>query len=581
MAETANRPRLAALLMADLAGFSALAERDEAQAVALVQALHRDVIAPAAAQHNGRVVKTMGDGFLLEFSSAMEAAEAALNIRTAAGGLSAKAPARLPLRIGLHAGEVVASDGDLFGNCVNIAARIEALAEPGTICLSEDFARQLRGGLAGRLQPLGPHRLRNISEPVQLFRLGEAPGPAPAAEDLDLSVAVLPFTCAPGGTEGTEYLADGITEDIISGLSRFRELKVIAPGSCFFYKNKRIPAAEAAAALGVRYLAEGSLRQAGNRLRLTVGLTEGQSGRSLWSERYERDMPDLFVLQDEIVLTLVQTLAGRLLVCGQERAAARAASGRALTAHGLVLQARNLIVESRDALAGWRRLYEQAITADPGCAAAYAGLGYTYSFEWTSGWSDDPEILEKALDLLRRAARLDDMDHEAQRRLGVLHLFQGEHALAKSHLDRALQLNPNDAHAMAYLGLYHVYLGDPETALEELDRATRHNPFHPTFYYWFTGLAHYCARDYQAAIDALSRAAELFPEFVAPHRHMAACYARLGRPDAAAEQRRIVLQLQPDFTIRKIAPTLPYRNPSEKEHYLGGLRLAGFPEDAE
>jgi TolB-like protein len=575
--------RLAAILAADVVGYTAMMGSDERGTLRRLTELRQEILEPLINEHHGRIVKLMGDGMLVEFASVVETVACALAWQEQVARHESRGNAnnRLRFRIGINLGDVIVQGSDIHGDGVNIAARLEGLADPEGVCLSDDAYRQVKGKTGAVFEDMGEQNLKNLAEPIRVYRLAtDQSAVATAKETLSPaekpSIAILPFINMSGDPE-QEYFADGITEDIITDLSRFRELLVIGSKSSFRYKGKADEAPSIARSLGVQYLVEGSLRRAGGRLRVSVQLIEAESNVHLWAERYDRKTEDLFLLQDEIVESVVQTLVGRLRSASESRASRKAS--HSLAAYDHVLQARAIVSDSREKVRRCLALYEAAIKLDPKCGQAYAGLAATYSLEWTSGWSDSRrDSLDRAMDCARTAASLDNLDSEAQRRLGALYLFRGEGRLAETHLNRALVLNPNDADAMAYQGLYQIYQGRPLDALTELESATRRNPFHPTFYFWFVGLAYYCARRYEEAIAPLHKAIAAFPNFVTPHRHLAACYAQLGQGDAARNERAIILELEPEFSIMKIAKTFAYSNPSDLEHYCAGLRKAGLPE---
>jgi Flp pilus assembly protein TadD len=297
----------------------------------------------------------------------------------------------------------------------------------------------------------------------------------------------------------------------------------------------------------------------------------------LWGERYDRELRDVFAVQDEIVETIVRTIVARVERHSLERADRKVVPD--LKAYDYVLQARALMCDSADNNRRCRELYESALRVDPHSAAACCGISMTHGLDHTSGWSDSPEeSLEQAISYALKAVALDDDSSEAHIRLGSQRLFNREYDLAEFHLDKALNLNPNDAGAWAYKGLYFIYTGKPEDALSALEQATRRNPFHSAWYLWFIGLAYYCSRRYQEAIQPLRRSIDHNPKFIAPRRHLAACYARLGNSEDAVEQTEKILELEPDFSIRRLSGTLCYQNSSDLEHYLGGLRAAGLPD---
>ncbi|MGR3758956.1 adenylate/guanylate cyclase domain-containing protein [Roseobacteraceae bacterium NS-SX3] len=581
--------------MVDVVGYSKLVREDEGGTISRLRALHREVIAPCVSRHGGRIVKSMGDGLMIEFPSAVEALQAAIDIQSPAledgsapveDGNPTVPNGGLQLRIGANLGDVVAAEDDLFGDDVNIAARIEQIAGPGEICLSENLFRQVRGKVTAGFEDLGEYALKNINEPVRLYRVSAAAAPqdAPAAAVAELPpyqpprIAVLPLEADPGDAD-CEALADAVTGELISGLSRFRDFLVVARQSCFQFKGTGAPVSKVVQALDAGFIVEGSLHCNGGQLKLTVNLVEGGSEASLWTETYDAGEDSSSGLHGNLLPGIVQTLAGRLQSFMARQALLKGQGNGPLSAEEMVLQGKAIICDSREKLMQCRELYQRAAAAGPGCSRAYASLSASYVFEWTSGWSESrEETLDKALEYSRQAILLDDLDSEAQRRAGVLHLFRGEHAQARSHLERAMQLNPYDAHTPAYYGLYLIYDGRPAEALRVFEQSTRGNPFHPSYYHWFIGLAHYMAGDYPAAISSLTQAAELHPAFVTPHRHLAACYARQGKAVQATAERQRVLELEPDFSIGKLARTLAYRDPAHRQNYCDGLRLAGLPD---
>ncbi|KIC12994.1 adenylate cyclase Cya3 [Leisingera sp. ANG-M1] len=555
-----------------------MVEAGEPDAVAAIRHLAENIVAPAAQRYSGELVKTQGDGFLLAFPTAAQAVRAALLIsRKSAAPAQGKA---LALRIGIHAGAVLAAGGDLYGNAVNIAARLESLAAPGEICVSGTVQRQARGKVEASFEDLGLQLVRNISEPVRLFRVSGNSLPAPEAEGpaAEISAAVLPFVSRTPDAPAAAALAECLTEDVTIGLSRFRDLRMVSCTTALRYAAEAGNTAPAAVELGVRYLVEGSVRKLPGKLRVTVTLTEGSSGSALLSQQYVQEEAAGFSAQDALAAEITQTLAGQLQAEAKRKSQQLAASAGQETPREMVLRAKALILDSRDTLAQCRELYRQACHSDPGSAAAHSGLALTYLVEWMSGWSTSPEdTLDLAFPLLRRSARIDPLDSVAQRRLAVMHLCKGEFALAEDHFQRALSLNPNDTDTMAFRGLSYVFQGQPDKAIAELDRASARNPFHPTYFHWFRGLALYMCREYQPGIAEVNKAVALFPGFPSPHRHLAACYAQAGDKTAAARECGRILDMEPGFSIASICKTLPFVRAEDLEHYCKGLQRAGLP----
>jgi len=578
--------RLAAILAADMVGYTRMMRADEASTLRRLTTLREEVLRPLIATFRGRIVKLMGDGFLVEFASAVDAIDCAVGWQAAVTQHEAEREEvdRITFRIGVNLGDVVVEGEDIYGDGVNVAARLEGLAEPGGICLSGDAYRQVRGKVKAGFEDLGERAVKNLAEPLKVYRVTAAerlPGKVPAmTTPLPLpdkpSIAVLPLVNMSGHPE-QEYFADGITEDIITALSRFRALFVMARTSSFVFKGRSVTAQDVGRELGVRYVVEGSVRRAGERLRITVQLIDATTGGHLWAERYDRDLSDIFAVQDEVTGTIVATLAERLSIQDQEHAKRKRPEN--LQAYDYVLQAKSLIADSQEINRRSRVLYEKAIELDPACAPAYSGLANTHIFDWTSGWSESSEhSITEAFDYTKKALALDGSDSTSHCRMAVIQLFRNKHEEAKLHLRRALSINPNDADAFVYQGLLFTYLGRPEEAIDALTEARRLNPYHRAFYLWFVGLAYYMNRQYERAIEPLKDAIERSPNFVAPHRHLAACYGQLGRIEEARAEFAAIRKLDPDLTIASVTSKTAYKYPADLEHYLDGLRKAGLPE---
>ena len=514
----------------------------------------------------------------------MQAVKAALLIskKTASQGTSLGHP-RLALRMGIHTGNVISAGDDLFGNCVNIAARLESLAGPGEICVSGTVQEQIRGRINAAFDDLGLQVIRNISDPVRIFRIAQNTMPQldPEGPAYEISVAVLPFAGKPAAVRQRQQpggLADRRYHNRPFQVPRTAgDLPHYGSALCQQCLGD-LPVA--AVELGVRYLAEGTVRQlAWTNCGLRSRWRMASAAATLLSEQYHLEAGAGIGQQDALTRQITQTLTGQLQATAKQKSAALPASDAPLTARDLVLKAKALILDTRETLLRCRSLYQQASNADPGNATACSGLALTYLVEWMSGWGKSPaETLDRAFPLLRRAARIDPLDSVVQRRLAVMHLFKREFSLAEDHFQRALALNPNDTDAMAFRGLSLVYQGKPEKALAELDEATARNPFHPTYFHWFKGLALYMCREYQPGISEVNKAVGLFPGFPAPRRHLAACYGQLGDRTAAAQECGRILQLEPGFSVSGIRGTLPFAKEEDLEHYCDGLRRAGLPE---
>ena len=575
--------RLAAILAADVVGYSRLMGEDEEGTLARLNAC-REFIDGLVNDHRGRVFGSAGDSVIAEFASPVEAVRCGVEIQQELETRNAELPEdrRMQFRIGVNLGDVMAEGENLFGDGVNIAARLEQLAEPGGIHISDDVYRQVEGKIDVAFDDLGEQRLKNVAKPVRVYSVnfrkdGTTNGSSepPTLPDKP-SIAVLPFVNISGDPE-QEYFADGITEDIITALSRFRALFVMARTSSFTFKAKSVTAQDVGRELGVRYVVEGSVRRAGERVRITVQLIDATTGGHLWAERYDRDLGDIFAVQDEVTGTIVGTLAGRLSAQDLERAKRK--PPESLQAYDYVLQAKALIADSKENNHHSRALYEKAIELDPACAPAYSGLANTHLIDWTSGWSGSPErSITQAFEIAKKALALDDADSTTLRRMASIQLFRKKHEEANLHLKRALSINPNDADTLAARGLLLIYLGRPEEAIDSVTEARRLNPYHPAFYLWFLGLAYYTSRQYERAIESLKEAIGRSPNFVAPHRHLAACYGQLGRIEDALAESEAIRRLDPHSTLASVMSTTAYKDRADLEHYLDGLRKAGLPE---
>ena len=578
--------RLAAILAADVVGYSLHISANETDTVARLATLRLKIIEPGITKHSGRLFKTMGDGFLVEFSSAVQAVNCAIAIQNEIGH-TVKAPdekSKMQLRIGIHVGDVLVEGDDLMGDGVNIAARLESIAETGGIFISRTVHDQVRDRIEVGCIDKGEIKLKNIPRPIQVFALsGLKKSVSKAAHFITAlklpdkpSIAVLPFDNMSREPE-QEYLSDGIVEDIITDLSRFKSLFVIARNSSFSYKGKPIKIQDVGRDLGVRYVVQGSIRRSAGRIRITAQLIDAFDESNLWGERYDRELHDIFSVQDEIVETIVGMLIARVERHSLE--SVKRTDPQDLKAYDYILQARRVICDSAESNRRCRELYESVLLIDPYNVDACCGMSITHGLDYHSGWSESPEwSFEQSVHYALKAVELDDDNSQGHCRLGFQRLLQRKYDLAEHHLDKALALNPNDSSAWAYKGLYYIYIGQPEHAKPALEQATRRNPFHYTWYLWFVGLMHYSLREYQEAIPALQRSIDHGPNFIAPRRHLAACYAQLNKIEDAAVQTAMILELDPNFSIKKLSKTLSYRDPADLEHYLDGLRKAGLPD---
>jgi adenylate cyclase len=570
--------RLAAILAADVVGYSRLMGADEAGTLTALKAHREGLIDPLIAGHNGRTVKLMGDGALVEFASVVDAVACAVAVQRGMAERNAEAPTEQ--RIDFHIGDVIVEGDDIYGDGVNIAARLEGLAEPGGICISGDVFRQVRGKLDLPFDDLGEQALKNIAEPIRTYRIaltegvGGAPGgqaDSPTLPDKP-SIAVLPFDNMSGDADQA-YFADGITEDIITELSRFRQLFVIARNSSFTYRGRSAKVQDVAKDLGVRYVVEGSVRKAGDRARVTAQLVDAQSGSHLWAERYDRELADIFAVQDEITRNIVAALPGRLHDADRDRARRKRTAN--MTAHDyLLLGLERFRRFSPDENAAARDLFRQAIALDPLYARAHTMLASTDVWDvMTDASHDDP--LDAALGAVQTALALDNEDGWSHAIHGFILFLRRRDDEAEAAFRRAVALNPNDADTAAFLANVLVYWGRWQEALDWFVQADRLNPYPPGWYHWYRALALYSGREYEQAVRAIREIRPLFPMC---HAYLAACHAQLDRPDEAEAELAAFTGGGGGNTALELARERAdrYRDPADRDHFLDGLRKAGL-----
>ena len=568
--------KLAAILSADAAGYSRLMSEDEIGTVRALAAC-RELVAGVIARHQGRVVDMAGDNVLAEFPSAVSAVEAAAAMQAQLETCNGKLPEnrRLDFRVGVNLGEVVIEEGRLYGDGVNVAARIEALAEPGGICVSAKVYEEVRRKLDLAFEDLGERSLKNIAAPVRVFRVRTNGGAAAQAPQRPAkpSIIVLPFTNMSGDPE-QEFFADGLTEDILTDLSRFHELFVISRNTSFKYKGPAVDVRKVAHELGVQYVVEGSVRKAGKRVRVTVQLIDAESDRHLWAERYDRELEDVFAIQDEVTNAIVAVLPGRVEAAAHDRAARKPTENMAAyecVATAKVLHHRSRREDNARALA----LIERAIALDPKYAHAHAWKACIIGQQITYAWCDAEAGARLVEEEGTAAAALDDNDSDVHRILAALRVVQNQHERAAYHQTRALELNPNDDLIVVQQGEILTWLGRPEEGIEWIRKAMRLNPFHPARFWNHLGRALFGARRYAEAAEAVQRIATPNEFHLA---FLAACYAMTGDAARAAEHAQATLKCKPDFRVdRDYAPTLRYKRESDLAHHREALLKAGLP----
>lgn len=581
--------RLGAILFADVAGYSSLMGMDETATHEAIKS-HLGTFEQISRRYDGEILEVRGDGVFAVFNSVVNAVSFSMEIQKVVAQANEGVPEdrQIQFRIGINLGEVVKDQRHVYGDSVNIAARIEGMAEPGGICVSGAVYEQIKHKLRYGYEYLGPQRLKNIRDPIEIFRVREelqgaemAASPHRPSRGADLmrevwslpSVVILPFANL-SGDPNEQWFSDGITEDITTNLSKFHNLFVIARSSAFTYKGRTVHPQQVAKELGVRYVTQGSIRKAGNRVRISVELADAESGRTIWGERYDRDLDDIFAVQDEITYMIVAATAAQIEAHESDRL--RQALPSDLEAYGLVLKGQQRIfrytsLDNQEA----RKLYEAALNADPRYARAMAAYSRTLNIDWRYSWSESAEQgLDSALDLAQKAALLDETDARAFGELGFVHLYRKEHDAAIRAYTRALTLNPNDSDLMSDMADALAHSGRSEEAIELLQKAMRLNPFYPDQYLWHLGGAYFNLKKYDEAVDTLL----YMHNPTEGRRLLAASYAHLGRDTEAKAEATKVLEAHPNFSLKHWANIQPDKYSDDVAHFVEGLKKAGLKD---
>jgi TolB-like protein/class 3 adenylate cyclase len=576
--------RLTAILAADVAGYSRLMGADEEGTHARVTAHFRELVNPKIAEHHGRIVKNTGDGCLAEFASVVDAVRCAVEVQRGMAERNAATPPekRIEFRVGINLGDVIAEDDDIFGDGVNVAARLEALAEPGGICVSRVVRDQVRDRLDYTFEGLGEQQVKNIARPVRVYRVRDravlteqampaSPEPLPLPDKP--SIAVLPFANMSGDPE-QEYFADGMVEEIITALSRIRWIFVIARNSSFTYKGQAIDVKQVGRDLGVRYVLEGSVRKAGGRVRITAQLIDATNGAHLWADRFDGSLEDVFEFQDEVAVSVAGAIEPRMEAAEIHRSTKRPTSS--LTAYDYYLRALpSALGFGKDAAIRALGLLGRAIECDPRYGAALALAGWWRLQLDANGWTEDEAVnRNKAIDLARRALQAADDDPVVLAdAAGVLAGFGGDLDVSIKMVDRSLELNPSCVVGWHWSAWLRLSAGDPDRAIEHFERSLRLDPraqgLRP-FYLTGLGIAHFMTRQFENACPLLLTSLQQLPSFVITYRFLAASYAHLGRLN---EARGIIERLR-EITPVVVPIDVNYRNSEHRELYLSGLRLA-------
>ena len=580
MSDTRTQRRLAAILAADVAGYSRLMGADEAGTLAMMSHVWTQVFNPAVATHRGRVVKTMGDGALVEFASAVDAVDCAVAVQAGMAAMNAASSrAAMEFRIGINLGDIVSEGDDILGEGVNVAARLETQAPRSGILVSDSVHAQVRGKVAITFADAGELALKNITGPVRAWRWGKGTGAEvqAVAEDLP-SIAVLPFTNMSNDPE-QEYFSDGISEDVITDLSKIAGLMVIARNSSFAYKGRTVDLRVIGRELGVTSVLEGSIRRAGNRVRITAQLINARSGAHLWAERYDRDLTDIFAVQDEVTMQIVGAL--KVTLHPTERARLTGGRTHSVEAHDQFLQGRETMEGTiRDAamfnaaVAAYRR----AIELDPDYSEPHAGLASAYVLDYQNHWSDVADPLALAAHHAAIALEKGPDDPFSHYVSGVVKVWQRDLDGARMAAEQALILGPNAARAHGTLGLTLVYLGMPDKALEPIRRAVLLNPgfAHQTLH--FLGLAELLLGRFEEAVATFRERIRLAPQTDLGRAFLASALGHLGRIDEARAVWAEMMAINPRYSLAEHLGRSPFRRPQDVARITEGLAIAGLAD---
>jgi adenylate cyclase len=584
MVEGRVQRRLTAILAGDVAGYSRLIGNDEEGTLARLKAHRRELVDHKIAEHSGRVVKTTGDGILIEFASIVDAVRCAIAVQQGMAARNATVPQdqRIEFRMGVHAGDVVIEDGDIFGDGVNIASRLEGIAKPGAICISDDAYRQVRGKVDAVFEDMGSQELKNIANPVRAYgiQIGSPPAAIRAHPELPdkPSIVVLPFDNM-SAEPGQDYLADGIVEAITAALSRIRSFFVIARSSAFTYKGRAVNARDIGKELGVGYLIEGSVQKGGNRLRITVQLIETETGAHVWSSRYDGTVDDIFDLQDRIAEQLAGTIQPSIRIAEIERS--RRKRPQDLGSYDYTMRAMpHVWALEKEEAAKALDLLENALAIDPEYPLALSLAGWCHAQRSVYNWVENiAESQAKARSLAERAAELSGDDPIILAVLGAIHTFVRNFGTARILLDRALALDPNAAWAWSRLGWVENYADRPQDAIGHFERAVRLSPLDPMNFNNYVGMgsANELLLDYQQAVAFYRRALEERPNAKWIYRNLVSSLSGAGRIDEAKKEFSELMRSYPDLTVAKFKRAMVF-SPAALDRMAEQLRSLGLPE---
>ena len=607
MADVEGSRKLEAILAADVAGYSRLMQDDDEATVATLET-YRGVFRERIQAHHGRIVDMAGDSVLAVFEAATRAVRAAFEVQNEFAQRNEVLPEarRMRFRIGVNVGEIIEKqDGTVYGDGVNVAARLQSIGEPGGVTVSGTVFDQVKNRVQLAFDFIGEQQVKNIVDPVRVYRVRPAtkqamdparPGPgapaithasrdtpfasvaagsAPAFQLPDKpSIAVLPFVNMSADPQ-QEYFSDGMTEDLITGLCKLSGLFVIARNSVFLYKGRAVKPQQVSQELGVRYLLEGSVRKADKQVRITAQLIDATTGYHLWAENYDGELKDIFALQDGITQKIVTALAPKLT------AAEQSLKGRqetySIEAYDLVLRGLSLFnTQRKEANATARQMFQEAIALDPNYARAYVQLSRTHSNDWSYQWTQDRRALDRAFEAAQKAVTLDDSLADAHRMLGWDLMWKKQHDLGIAELEKAVLLDPNGANELANLAAALNFAGRPDEAIGFVKKAMRLDPNYGPWIVFFLGESYYLLRRYDEAIAAFREALRRVPDYLPAHQHLAVVYAELDQEKEAQAQAAEVLRISPGFSVDAMRERMPHKNPADVDRHISGLRKAGL-----
>jgi len=583
MPQKGFKRKLTAILSADAVGYSKLMRENEEATVREIAA-HRVLISEIIQKYHGRVVDSPGDNILAEFASVVDAVNGAIKIQEEIQRSNEDTPVnrRMEFRIGINLGDVIEEDNRIYGDGVNIAARVEGLASAGGISISGTVYEHVKNKLPLEYEYLGEQTFKNIPEPIRLYRIptkSSRVSPEEAGEPNfpdQPSIAVLPFANI-SGDPGQEYFSDGITEDLITDLSKISGMFVIARNSVFTYKGKSVKVQEVSNDLGVKYVLEGSVRKVENRVRITAQLVDATTGGHLWAERYDRDLKDIFAVQDEVTKNIVSALAVKLTRDEADQLTRRYTKN--VEAYEYALRGLEYhCMYTKEANAYAQQMLLKAIELDPEYALAYSRLALIYLHEWTQGWSQDSRSREQAFDLAQKAIAMDDSIPEAHRILGDIYLYRKDLESAMMERKKTVALDPNYAEGLAGLGEVLIWSGDYDKGIALVKKAMQLNPRHHAWYFYILGVAYGLTERYEEAIEVLHRAIIRNPDFLGSHLVLATIYGLTDRKEECQAEVEEILRISPGFTLKLMREMIPASDQATADNIIEILRMAGLPD---